>query len=81
MGWKLQKVTKIGKLLELLITREDKVENNYHPIDSYESTSSEDFHSSQFHLRTNHDHLINVVGILVPKEELINQITLIAEKR
>lgn len=64
MGWKLQKVTKIGKLLELLITREDKVENNYH-----------------LPLSTNHDHLINVIGILTPKEDLINQITLIAEKR
>lgn len=64
MGWKLQKVTKIGKLLELLITREDKVENNYH-----------------LPLKTNHDHLINVVGILTPKEDLINQITLIAERR
>lgn len=62
--WKLQKATKIGKLLELVLINEEKVLNNFH-----------------LPLSTNHDHLIHVVGILAPKEEYINQITLIAEKR
>ena len=64
MNWKLQKATKIGKLLELVLTNEEKVLNNFH-----------------LPLTTNHDHLINVVGILTTKEEYINQITLIVEKR
>ena len=64
MNWKLQKATKIGKLLELVLTREDKILNCYH-----------------LPLTTNHDNLINVVGILTTKEEYINQITLICEKR
>jgi len=62
--WKLQKATKIGKLLELVLTNEEKVLNCYH-----------------LPLTTNHDNLINVIGILAPKEEYINQITLIVEKR
>ena len=64
MNWKLQKATKIGKLLELVLTNEEKVLNCYH-----------------LPLTTNHDNLINVIGILAPKEEYINQITLIVEKR
>lgn len=62
--WKLQKATKIGKLLELVLTNEEKVLNCYH-----------------LPLTTNHDNLINVIGILAPKEEYINQITLIVERR
>ena len=62
--WKLQKATKIGKLLELVLTNEEKVLNCYH-----------------LPLTTNHDNLINVIGILTTKEEYINQITLIVEKR
>ena len=61
--WKLEKVMKLGKLLELYLIREDKVPNEYH-----------------LPLRTNHDHLIRVIGILAPKEDTINKITLIAEK-
>jgi len=64
MNWKLQKATKIGKLLELVLTNEEKVLNNFH-----------------LPLTTNHDKLINVVGILTTKEEYINQITLIVERR
>ena len=64
MNWKLQKATKIGKLLELVLTNEEKVLNNFH-----------------LPLSTNHDNLINVVGILTTKEEYINQITLIVERR
>jgi hypothetical protein len=64
MNWKLQKATKIGKLLELVLTNEEMVLNNFH-----------------LPLSTNHDHLINVVGILATKDEYINQITLIVEKR
>ncbi len=64
MSWKLQKATKIGKLLELVLTNEKKVFNNFH-----------------LPLTTNHDDKINVIGILAPKTEYINQITLIVEKR
>jgi len=64
VNWKLQKATKIGKLLELVLTNEEKVLNCFH-----------------LPLTTNHDNLINVIGILAPKEEYINQITLIVEKR
>ena len=62
--WKLQKATKIGKLLELVLTNEEKVLNNYH-----------------LPLTTNHDNLIHVIGILTTKDEYINQITLIVERR
>lgn len=64
MNWKLQKATKIGKLLELVLTNEERVLNNFH-----------------LPLSTNHDDKINVVGILATKDEYINQITLICEKR
>jgi len=64
MNWKLQTATKIGKLLELVLTNEEKVLNNFH-----------------LPLRTNHSHLINVVGILTTKSEYINQITLICERK
>lgn len=64
MNWKLQKATKIGKLLELVLTNEEKVLNEFH-----------------LPMRTNHDHLIEVVGFLTSKDEYINQITLICKKR
>ncbi len=64
MNWKLQKATKIGKLLELVLTNEEKVLNCFH-----------------LPLSTNHDDKINVVGILATKDDYINQITLIVEKR
>ena len=64
MNWKLHKATKIGKLLELVLTNEERVLNNFH-----------------LPLSTNYDHLINVIGILATKDEYINQITLICEKR
>ena len=64
MNWKLHKATKIGKLLELVLTNEERVLNNFH-----------------LPLTTNHDDKISVIGILATKDEYINQITLICEKR